>query len=47
VPPEGTVCRVDQVPFAEPAAAATATAAAAASVHASLLPPALKAAGRD
>jgi TAP-like protein len=37
VPPKGTVCGIDEVPFGEPAAAASVTAAAA---HA-LLPPAL------
>jgi hypothetical protein len=46
VPPKGTVCQVDQIPFAEPAAAATATAAAGASAHASLLPPTLRVARR-
>jgi pimeloyl-ACP methyl ester carboxylesterase len=38
VPPRGTVCQVDVVPFAEPAAAA---AAAGLSAHAYLLPPTL------
>jgi len=41
--PKGTVCQVDEVPFAEPAPAAS---SAAASAHAYLLPPALKAARR-
>ena len=41
VPAKGTVCPVDQVPFAEPAAAATATAAAGSSAHALLVPPTL------
>jgi hypothetical protein len=43
VPPKGTVCQVDEVPFAEPAPAAS---SAAASAHAYLLPPTLKAARR-
>jgi len=43
VPPAGTVCQVDEVPFAEPAAAA---ATVATSAHAYLLPPTLKAARR-
>jgi hypothetical protein len=39
VPPKGTVCPVDEVPFAEPAAAAAS--AAKASAHAYLMPPTL------
>jgi pimeloyl-ACP methyl ester carboxylesterase len=39
VPPKGTVCGVDVVPFAQPA---TATATAGVSAHAYLLPPTLK-----
>jgi TAP-like protein len=38
VPPTGTVCQVDEVPFAEPATAA----ATGISTHAYLLPPTLK-----
>jgi hypothetical protein len=38
VPPKGAVCPVDQVPFAEPAAA---VAAARARAHAYLVPPTL------
>jgi hypothetical protein len=44
VPPKGTVCQVDEVPFAEPAAAAAG--AAGMSAHAYQLPPTLKAARR-
>jgi pimeloyl-ACP methyl ester carboxylesterase len=43
VPPAGTVCQVDEVPFAEPAPAA---ASVATSAHAYLLPPTLTAARR-
>jgi pimeloyl-ACP methyl ester carboxylesterase len=43
VPPAGTVCQVDEVPFAQPAAAA---ASVATSAHAYLLPPTLTAARR-
>jgi pimeloyl-ACP methyl ester carboxylesterase len=45
VPPEGTVCQVDEVPFAAPQAT-TAAAGAEASAHAWLLPPTLKTARR-
>jgi hypothetical protein len=41
VPPEGTVCRPDVVPFAGPPSAQT-LAAGGASVKAALIPPALR-----
>jgi pimeloyl-ACP methyl ester carboxylesterase len=42
VPPRGTVCRPDVVPFAQPAAAAQARQAAGASAKAELIPPMLR-----
>jgi pimeloyl-ACP methyl ester carboxylesterase len=42
VPPKGTVCQPDVVPFAGPSAAQTAAAAGGASVKAALLPPAVR-----
>jgi pimeloyl-ACP methyl ester carboxylesterase len=42
VPPKGTVCRPDVVPFAQPAAAAQARQAAGASAKAELVPPMLR-----
>jgi len=42
VPPAGTVCRPDVVPFAEPAASAEARATAPASAKAALIPPMLR-----
>jgi hypothetical protein len=42
VPPRGTVCRPDVVPFAQPAAAAQARQAAGASANAQLVPPMLR-----
>ena len=42
VPPKGTVCQPDVVPFAGPPAAQTAAAAGGASVKAALLPPAVR-----
>ena len=42
VPPKGTVCQPDVVPFTGPPAAQTAAAAGGASVKAALLPPAVR-----
>jgi TAP-like protein len=42
VPPKGTVCQPDVVPFAQPAAAAQAQQAAGASIKAELIPPLLR-----
>jgi pimeloyl-ACP methyl ester carboxylesterase len=42
VPPRGTVCRPDVVPFAQPAAAATQARQAGASSKAALIPPAIR-----
>jgi TAP-like protein len=44
VPPKGTVCQVDVVPFTQPVAAAQ---SAQASAHAYLIPPTLAQAQRD